>query len=98
MSRHLFVLIFEPAPGADDRVDGILRSARRRAEDAGWHCWAYRNEIAANEITLFLEGPRRPGEQERAIFGTEIQELRQCAARFEPVRSLTEYPLEEDAA
>jgi len=98
VTRHLFVLIFEPAPGADARVDGILRSARRRAEDAGWHCWAYRNEIAANEITLFLEGPRRPGEQERAIFGTEIQELRQCAARFEPVRSLTEYPLEEDAA
>ena len=47
---------------------------------------------------LSLGGPRGPGEQERAVFGTEIQELRQCAARFEPVRSLTEYPLEEDAA
>jgi len=98
VTRHLFVLIFEPAPGSEERVDRLLRAARRRAEDAGWHCWAYRNEIAANEITLFLEGPRRPGEQERAIFGTEIQDLRACAARFEPVRSLTEYPLEEDAA
>jgi hypothetical protein len=92
------VLIFEPAPGAGERVDAALRSARARAEEAGWHCWAYRNEIAPDEITLFLEGPRSPGGQERAIFGTEIQELRQLASRFEPVRSLMEYPLEEGAA
>ena len=98
MSRHLFVLIFEPSPGTEAKVDALLRAARGRAEDSGWHCWAYRNEIAANEITLFLEGPKRPGDEQRAIFDTEIQELRQCAARFEPVRSLTEYPLEGDAA
>ncbi|HWO89797.1 MAG TPA: hypothetical protein VNL98_11675 [Gemmatimonadales bacterium] len=61
---------------------------------AGWHCWAYRNDLKANEITLFLEGPRREG-AEAAVFGTEIQELRSLAARFEPVRSLSEYPLEE---
>jgi hypothetical protein len=95
VSRHLFVLIFEPRPGAEAQVDALLRAARVRAEGAGWHCWAYRNEIAANEITLFLEGPRRAGDEQRAVFGTEIQELRQHTARFEPVRSLTEYPLEE---
>jgi hypothetical protein len=98
VTRQLFVLIFEPKPGAAAAVDGLLRAARARAEAAGWHCWAYRNEIAANEITLFLEGPRRAGDEERAVFGTEIQELRQHAARFEPVRSLTEYPLEEITA
>jgi hypothetical protein len=89
------VLIFEPQPGAADQVDRLLRSARRRAEAAGWHCWAYRNEIAANEVTLFLEGPRARAGEERPIFGDEISELRRLAARFEPVRSLTEYPLEE---
>ncbi len=98
MNRHLFVLIFEPKPGSEAVVDTLLRAARERAEAEGWHCWAYRNEIAANEITLFLEGPRRAGEDQRAVFGTEIQELRQHAVRFEPVRSLTEYPLEEVTA
>jgi len=44
------------------------------------------------EITLFLEGPQRS--QERPIFGTEIQELRDLSVRFEPVRSLSEYPIE----
>jgi hypothetical protein len=85
------VLIFEPRPGAEADVDRVLSSARERAEQAGWHCWAYRNEMAANEITLFLEGPERAGEQ--PIFGTEIQELRTLSARFEPVRSLSEYPI-----
>ena len=89
------MLIFEPQPGSEGRVEAVLRRARERAEVAGWHCWAYRNEIAAHEITLFLEGP---GGEQRAVFGTEIQELRDLAARFEPVRSLVEYPLEEDAA
>ena len=89
------MLIFEPTPGCEARIDDILRRARERAEEAGWHCWAYRNEIAAHEITLFLEGP---GGEQRAIFGTEIQELRELTARFVPVRSLVEYPLEEDAA
>lgn len=75
-------------------MDRVLRQARVRAEGAGWHCWAYRNEIAANEITLFLEGPQAP--QPRApIFGTEIEELRALASRFERVRSLVEYPIEE---
>ena len=72
----------------------MLRHARARAEAAGWHCWAYRNEIASNEITLFLEGPQQDGES-RPIFGTEIEELRSLAARFEHVRSLVEYPIEE---
>ena len=89
------MLIFEPKPGSESRIAAILQRARQRAEEAGWHCWAYRNEIAAHEITLFLEGP---GGEQRAIFGTEIQELRELTARFEPVRSLVEYPLEEDAA
>ena len=47
------MLMFEPAPGREPEVDRVLRHAKSRAEDAGWHCWAYRNEIAANEITLF---------------------------------------------
>ena len=77
-------------------MDRVLRQARQRAEQSGWHCWAYRNEMASNEITLFLEGPKGAG-PERPVFGTEIQELRSLAARFEPVRSLTEYPLGEEA-
>lgn len=72
----------------------MLRHARARAEGAGWHCWAYRNEIAANEITLFLEGPQDDGPG-KPIFGTEIEELRTLASRFERVRSLVEYPIEE---
>lgn len=88
------MLIFEPAPGADERVDEVLRAARARAAAAGWHCWAYRNELAAGEITLFLEGPA-PGAG-RPVFGTEIEELRALARRFEPVRALREYPLGED--
>jgi hypothetical protein len=75
-------------------VDAVLRAARARAEQAGWHCWAYRNELAADEITLFLEGPRFPAGGERPIFDTEIQELRALASRFERVRSLVEYPLD----
>jgi len=31
-------LIFEPRPGAEADVDRVLRSARERAEQAGWHC------------------------------------------------------------
>ena len=49
---------------------------------------------AANEITLFLEGPQAEGPQP-PIFGTEIEELRSLASRFERVRSLVEYPIEE---
>lgn len=86
------MLIFEPRSGAEADVDRVLRSARERAEQAGWHCWAYRNEMAANEITLFLEGPAL--DQQAPIFGTEIQELRTLSARFEPVRSLSEYPID----
>lgn len=66
MSRHLFVMIFEPAPGAVPRVDELLRSARARAE--------------------------------RPIFENEIEQLRSLSRRFEPVRSLVEYPLESGAA
>jgi hypothetical protein len=91
------VLIFEPAPGNADAVDAVLVRARARAEAAGWHCWAYRNEMAAHEITLFLEGPVAPGGHELPVFGTEIQELRTLAGRFEPVRSLIEHPIEVPA-
>ena len=93
----MLVLIFEPAPGAHDRVEVLLRAARGRAEQAGWHCWAYRNELNADEITLFLEGPRAPAGQERPIFDSEIGELRALTSRFESVRSLVEYPLEDMA-
>ncbi len=75
-------------------MDRVLRQARARAEAAGWHCWAYRNEIAANEITLFLEGAQSEGPAQ-PIFGSEIEELRSLASRFERVRSLVEYPIEE---
>jgi hypothetical protein len=88
------VLIFEPVPGKEPEVERVLRHARARAESAGWHCWAYRNEIASAEITLFLEGPLQEGPQ-RPIFGSEIEELRALAGRFERVRSLVEYPIEE---
>lgn len=90
------MLIFEPAPGTDERVDAVMRAARARAEQAGWHCWAYRNEMAASEITLFLEGPKAAGE-EAPVFGDEVAELKALARRFEPVRSLVEYPLERGA-
>jgi hypothetical protein len=76
----------------------LLRAAHARAAGAGWHCWAYRNELNADEITLFLEGPRAPAGQERPIFDTEIAELRALTRRFESVRSLVEYPLEDTAS
>jgi hypothetical protein len=88
------VLIFEPAQGREADADLVMARARARAEEAGWHCWAYRNEISAHEITLFLEGPQQAGPP-KPIFGTEIQELRELASRFEPVRSLIEHPIEE---
>jgi len=89
--------MFEPAPGAEDRVEELLRAARVRADEAGWRCWAYRDEIRPAEITLFLEGPLQPPSVDgpRAVFGTEIAELRALARRFEPVRSLVELPLGE---
>jgi hypothetical protein len=92
------VLIFEPAPGREAEMDRVLRSAKARAAESGWHCWAYRNEIAANEITLFLEGPQEPDGSTRPIFGSEIEELRALSARFERVRSLAEYTIEEHTA
>jgi hypothetical protein len=90
------VLIFEPAPGTEPEADALLRSARQRAEAAGWHCWAYRNELRPVEITLFVEGPLEgaPEGASAAIFGAEIADLKALARRFEPVRSLIEYPLE----
>ena len=90
------MLIFEPAPGREREADSLLARAHARAKAAGWHCWAYRNEISAHEITLFLEGPQDGAN--RPIFGTEIQELRELASRFEPVRSLVEHPIEGSAA
>jgi hypothetical protein len=90
-------LILEPAPGKDAAVDEVMRRARVRAESEGWRCWAYRNEMAANEITLFLEGSGEPEEGPRPIFGTEIRELRELCQRFEPVKSLVEHPLEAGA-
>jgi hypothetical protein len=90
------VLIFEPAPGTEPRVDELLHAAHRRAEAAGWHCWAYRNEIVASELMLFIEGPEpQPGGPAAPVFGDEIGEIRTLARRFETVRSLTEYSLED---
>jgi hypothetical protein len=89
------VLIFEPSPGAEPRVDELLRAARRRAEQAGWHCWAYRNEIVASELMLFIEGPEPgPGGPDAPVFGDEIGEIRALSRRFDTVRSLTEYSLD----
>ncbi len=89
------MLIFEPREGAHAETARALRQARERAEAAGWHCWAYRNHLKADEITLFLEGQAEDGDP--PVFGDEIQRIRSLAARFEPVRSLVEYPLEDPA-
>ncbi len=89
------VLVFEPAPGSEPRVDAVLQEAHRRAERAGWHCWAYRNEINASELMVFLEGPAPDaGAPAAPVFGDEISEIRALSRRFEPVRSLAEYPLD----
>lgn len=90
------MLIFEPRQGSEADADRVMARARARAGAAGWHCWAYRNEMSAHEITLFLEGPQQDGPA-RPIFGSEIQELRDLASRFEPVRSLIEHPIEDPA-
>ena len=90
------MLIFEPAPGSEPRVESLLRAAHRRADAAGWRCWAYRDEIRPAEITLFLEGPPPSGDGSQPVFGDEIGELRALCRRFEPVRSLVELPLEGD--
>ena len=96
MSRQLLMLIFDPSPGAEPRVDEILHAARRRAEAAGWHCWAYRNQINAGELVLFVEGPEpETGRPTAPVFGDEISEIRALSRRFESVRSLTEYTLDE---
>jgi len=96
VSRQLMVLIFEPTPGAEPQVDELLHGARRRAELAGWHCWAYRNEINSSELTLFIEGPEpEPGSRAAPVFGDEISGLRALSRRFESVRSLKEYPLDD---
>jgi hypothetical protein len=87
------VVIFEPQPGREEEADRVMARARASAAATGWHCWAYRNEISAHEITLFLEGPQQDGPA-RPIFGTEIQELQALASRFEPIRSLVEHPIE----
>jgi hypothetical protein len=93
------VVIFEPTPGTEPQADALLRSARDRAEAAGWHCWAYRNEIHPGEITLFIEGPGdHPSSGPAApVFGDEISGLKALSRRFEPVRSLVEHPLEARA-
>ncbi len=76
-------------------MDGILHSARRRAEQAGWHCWAYRNEVNSSELVLFVEGPEpEPGGAAAPAFGDEIGQIRALSLRFETVRSLKEYPLD----
>ena len=90
------VLVFEPQAGAEPQVDELLRAARRRAEQAGWHCWAYRNEIKPSELMLFIEGPgQAPGAPAAPVFGDEIGGIRALSRRFETVRSLTEYPLDD---
>lgn len=90
------MLIFEPAPGTEPQADALLRSARDRAEAAGWHCWAYGNQIHPGEITLFIEGPADdPSSGPPApVFADEISGLKALSRRFEPVRSLVELPLE----
>ena len=89
-------MIFEPSPGAEPRVDELLHAAHRRAEAAGWHCWAYRNALHSSELTLFIEGPEpAPGADAAPVFGDEIAGLRALSRRFESVRSLTEYPLDD---
>jgi hypothetical protein len=85
------VLIFEPLPGRHGEAGEVMRATHARAQGSGWHCWAYRNELKAEEITLFLEGPASDGDA--PVFGDEIARLKALAARFEPVRSLIEYPL-----
>ena len=90
------VLILEPSPGAEPRVDELLRAARRRAAQAGWHCWAYRNEIHPGELMVFIEGPEpQPGGSVAPVFGDEIGELRALSHRFDAVRSLTEVSLDD---
>ena len=89
------MLIFEPLPGRHGEAGETMRATHARAQAAGWHCWAYRNELKAEEITLFLEGPASEGDT--PVFGDEIARLKALSARFEPVRSLIEYPLEEQA-
>ncbi|HTT68843.1 MAG TPA: hypothetical protein VMF70_12520 [Gemmatimonadales bacterium] len=90
------MLIFEPTPGSEPKVEELLRGARRRAEAAGWHCWAYRNEINSSELTLFIEGPApAPGADAPPVFGDEIAGLRALSRRFESVRSLKEYSLDD---
>ena len=89
------MLIFEPQEGNHAETSRVLRQARARAEAAGWHCWAYRNQLKHDEITLFLEGQAEDGDP--PVFGDEIQRIRSLSARFETVRSLIEYPLEEPA-
>ena len=93
------MVIFEPTPGTEPRADALLRSARDRAEAAGWHCWAYRNEIHPGEITLFIEGPGDDASSGPAapVFADEISGLKALSRRFEPVRSLVEHPLEARA-
>lgn len=90
------VLTFEPSPGAAPRVDELLRASRRRAERAGAHCWAYRNEANASELMLFIEGPQaEPGDPAAPPLGDEVGEILALSRRFEAVRSLTEYPLDD---
>jgi hypothetical protein len=90
------VLSFEPAPGAEPRVGELLRAARRRAEYAGWHCWAYRNAANSSELMVFVEGPApEPGEPSAPDLGDGIGELRALSRRFDAVRFLTEYPLDD---
>ena len=91
------MLIFEPSPGAEPRVDELLRASRRRAEQAGRHCWAYRNEVRSSEFMLFIEGPKQvPGGPAAPSFSDEIGKIRALSRRFEAVRSLTEYPLDDE--
>ena len=90
------MLIFEPKPGREADADRVMARSRVSAEAHGWHCWAYRNDLSAHEITLFLEGPQEDGPL-KPIFGTEIQELRELSARFEPVRSLSEHDIDSEA-
>lgn len=85
------MLIFEPVAGKHGEAGEVLRATQERAAAAGWRCWAYRNELRAEEITLFLEGPAVDGDA--PVFGDEIARLKALSARFEPVRSLIEYPL-----
>lgn len=78
-------------------MHALLHASRRRAEQAGWRCWAYRNQIQPSELMLFMEGPApEPGAPAAPAFDEEIGEIEALSRRFDAVRSLTEYKWDDE--